>query len=285
MKLAIDNGHLYFTITDMDSLHDGRPIILFLSGGPGLSYTNYNKALKPLEKIAHLVYHDPRGCGQSSDFPTETYTMENNIDDAEKLRAHLNLKKIIVFGFSYGAMLAQGYAIKYPAPVSHLILAAGATSYQFIKKAKDNLRTRGTKQQIDLCEKILWPGNFSHPDDLYELLHVIFPLYSCKVAAKTMPSPFAEKRPVPYAQAPINHAFQHDFFHFDYTQSLSKITCPTLILAGEHDWINDPCFAKEMHEKILNSELVLFKNSGHSMLTDVHEAFILAVLGWIGGDA
>ena len=64
------------------------------------------------------------------------YTLENNVEDIEALRKHLGLEKICILGTSYGGMVAQGYATRYPKHVEKLILAVTAPSSQFLDEAK-----------------------------------------------------------------------------------------------------------------------------------------------------
>lgn len=49
----------------------------------------------------------------------------------------------------------------------------------------------------------------------------------------------------------------------DTTGALSKISVPTLIMAGEHDAVTPPEAAKNMHDKIPNSKLHLIENAAH----------------------
>ena len=54
--------------------------------------------------------------------PSE-YTFERDVEDIEGIRKALNLGQINVLGHSYGGMVAQAYALKYPDSVKRLILA------------------------------------------------------------------------------------------------------------------------------------------------------------------
>jgi proline iminopeptidase len=50
---------------------------------------------------------------------------------------------------------------------------------------------------------------------------------------------------------------------------------------GEDDFICPPSRAKIMHERIPNSELVVFHRSGHFPHVEEPEAFFEAVRGWL----
>ena len=56
----------------------------------------------------------------------------------EGLRKAMGFKKINILGHSYGGVVAQGYAVKYPENVSHLILANSFHSYLMWQANDDN---------------------------------------------------------------------------------------------------------------------------------------------------
>ena len=53
-----------------------RPVIFILPGGPGLDHSTY-QSYNCLLDVADIVFHDPRGCGQSEKGDPSTYSMEN----------------------------------------------------------------------------------------------------------------------------------------------------------------------------------------------------------------
>jgi pimeloyl-ACP methyl ester carboxylesterase len=53
----------------------------------------------------------------------------------------------------------------------------------------------------------------------------------------------------------------------EYTDRLSAIRVPTLILVGDHDE-SDPLLAQMMHEKIVGSKLVILPKAGHMTFVD-----------------
>ncbi len=68
---------------------------------------------------------------------------------------------------------------------------------------------------------------------------------------------------------------------FDLRPELSRITAPTLILAGQHDWICPPEFSEEIHRLIPHSDYRLFRNSSHSIRADEPDAMLDAILGFV----
>ena len=67
----------------------------------------------------------------------------------------------------------------------------------------------------------------------------------------------------------------------DYIDQLHKIVCPTLVLAGAHDWICPPDHSRLIAEKIPRAHLKVFAESSHSIPVDEPEAFLAAVRGFL----
>lgn len=270
---------LYVKILTEDETKLGnRPIIFALPGGPGGDHSTL-LAYNCLLDVADIVFHDPRGTGQSDKSDPKTYTMDNYIDDVEAIRQQLNLPKVIILGKSYGSMCAGAYAIRYPESVAKLILAAGAPSYRFLETAKQNLAKRGTPEQIKACEK-LWSGSFKDNTELLEFFKITASLYSNR--AKTEPGSFTLAKTCDnFSYEALNLGFIDFLLHFDYEADLDKIKCPTLILAGEDDWINDAQHAKLMAIKIPHSQLKIFMNSSHTMETDVGDLYFDEIRNFI----
>ncbi|RDI44574.1 alpha/beta fold hydrolase [Aquicella lusitana] len=254
-----------------------RPVAFILPGGPGADHTPY-LSYACLQGVADLVFHDPRGCGQSNKDNPAGYTLNTYIDDVESIRQALSLDKIIVIGKSYGSMCALGYALRYPDNVEKLVLSAGAPSYRFPDTAKRNLKRKGTPEQIKVCEK-LWAGKFSNRDELLTYFQLTQPLYSVRVKQQKSPDLIYKSKQFSYEV--LNEGFKNDFWHFDYEAQLPKVTCPTLILAGRHDWINDVSHAEFMAARIPYSRLHVFENASHAMEVDAAEEYFQTIADFI----
>jgi 3-oxoadipate enol-lactonase len=59
----------------------------------------------------------------------------------------------------------------------------------------------------------------------------------------------------------------------DSTDSLAKVSVPTLVIVGEHDGVTPPEAARNLHEHIGGSELVVIPGAGHISNMEAPEAF------------
>lgn len=276
MKAALRGTELYFDISGMQLAPHGkkfieRPILFLLHGGPGGDHLRFKQHSLGLHDVAQLVFIDHRGCGRSKKTKQKDYTLENNIEDVEALRKHLGLKKINLLGTSYGGMVAQGYAIRYPHRLEKLILVATAPSYRFLAEAKNYLHQHGTPKQIALAEK-LWSGKFRGPQQLKNFLQLMDPVYSVKArkGSKTKINHSLTR----YSHEALNEAFSGFLRQFDFIPKLQKISVPTLVLAGQEDWICSPKQSEIIVNKIPHAKLKIFKNCGHSIAVDAQDQYI-----------
>src|SRR5258708_23304057 len=213
-----------------------RPVLFLLHGGPGGDHAGFKTSSAALCDVAQLVYVDHGGCGRSSSGDPALYTLDNNIDDLDALREHLGLNRISVLGSSYGGMVAQGYALRYPERLANLVLVCTAPSYRFIEDARRHVATHGNPEQIRVCQW-LWDGNFESLDQLREFYGVMGPMYSTQHKPEEFEASW--KRGLRSFVA-LNRGFGDLLRTFDFTERVPEIRCPTLCLAPPPDWICAP---------------------------------------------
>ena len=106
------------------------PLVIVHGGPGGFVYTFEQTAGAQLEQSQTIIYFEQRGCGRSSDASDpSSYTVPQLVDDLEQLRHALELDKIDLLGFSFGAELALEYAASYPQFVRRVVAHAPASIY------------------------------------------------------------------------------------------------------------------------------------------------------------
>jgi proline iminopeptidase len=284
MFAAVRGTRIYFDVEGMGLVPDGpamreRPVAMVIHGGPGSDHSGFKPGFSPLAARMQLVYFDHRGQGRSDRGDPATYTLDENVEDMEALRRHLGLGPIVSIGTSYGGMVAMAHAARYPDAVSHLVLIVTAAHGGFIPRAQAIVRERGTPEQRAVCET-LWAGAFRTLEQLRHYYAVMAPMYARSQDASG--SDAARARTIHSPEA-LNRAFGPDGFlrTFDLRGELSRITAPTLVLTGRHDWICPPEFAEEIARLIPRADLRIFERSSHSVRADEPEAMIDAILGFV----
>ncbi|MES2204756.1 MAG: prolyl aminopeptidase [Pseudomonadota bacterium] len=99
----------------------GKPV-LFIHGGPGGGTSPLHRRFFDPE-IYHIILVDQRGAGKSLPHAeVRENTTQLLIQDFEKIRELLNIKKWLLFGGSWGVTLGLAYAETHPECVTGLIL-------------------------------------------------------------------------------------------------------------------------------------------------------------------
>ncbi|MBS0417557.1 MAG: prolyl aminopeptidase [Proteobacteria bacterium] len=100
---------------------DGKPAV-FLHGGPG-GGTDPKMRTFFDPQVYRIVLFDQRGCGKSRPHASLVdNTTWHLVEDIERLREHLGIKRWLVFGGSWGSTLALAYAETHPERVTELVL-------------------------------------------------------------------------------------------------------------------------------------------------------------------
>jgi proline iminopeptidase len=284
MRAKVRDTELFFDVEGMGLVPDGgqmreRPVAFVIHGGPGSDHSGFKPAFSPLAERMQLVYFDHRGQGRSARGEKARYTLDENVEDMEALRQHLGLGPIVSIGTSYGGMVAMAHAARHPDAVSHLVLVVTAAQSGFIERSRQIVRERGTAEQQAVVER-LYKGELRTVDDVRHYYDVMGPLYSQKFDAASAGAVRGRATPAPDA---LNRAFGPGGFmwSYDLRPELPRITAPTLILAGRHDWICAPEFSEEIHRLIPDSDLRIFEHSSHSIRVDEPAALVDAIRGFV----
>ena len=117
--IAAGDGHrLYY---ERCGNRSGIPV-LFLHGGPGSGIVDSHKRAFDFKKF-NVLFFDQRGAGRSTPFATvKANTTPHLVADINLLLNHFGLKRVVVFGGSWGSTLGLVYAIRHPERVLGLIL-------------------------------------------------------------------------------------------------------------------------------------------------------------------
>lgn len=252
----------------------GNPLIL-IAGGPG----NAHIGLRRFDSIAGnhlLIYFDAFGRGKSDTAKdVKEYTLERDIEDIEGLRVALHFDKMDVLGHSYGGLVAQGYALKYPSHVSHLVLANTFHSYLMWQMNDDN-SNREIKTNYpeiwDTLTKLREQGYISS-DPIHQEVYSRVPygfLYAYNPAnfntgtMKPYPNQMNTKLYYQMVGRDGDFIVGNDIGNFDYRQKLKQLKMPVLIYGGRYDRVAVPSMMAKYKEYCPQAKFVMFEHSGHN---------------------
>lgn len=127
----LDVGHGQQIYWEESGAAHGRPAVV-LHGGPGSGCTPWHRRLFDPDAY-RLILFDQRGCGRSRPHASDPATSladnttQHLIADIEALRVHLGIERWLVWGGSWGSVLALAYAEDHPERASEMILWGIAT--------------------------------------------------------------------------------------------------------------------------------------------------------------
>src|SRR5262245_6071212 len=129
MHVVVNGVRLFFDVEGSSHVPDGpamraKPTLLLLHGGPGLDHSIYKPAFSALADIAQVVFLDHRGNGRSESGSRETWTLAQWADDVRAFCEALGITRPIVYGASFGGMVALAYATRHPVHPGKLILVS-----------------------------------------------------------------------------------------------------------------------------------------------------------------
>lgn len=275
MFAQINGTKLYFDVEGSGYVPDGpkmvkKEVLFAIHGGPGSDHSDLKPWLTPLSDKVQIVYLDQRCNGQSERVDPATCTFEQLADDIEALKNYLGLEKIHILGHSFGGMVAQHYAVKYPQSILKLLLICTAPSKEFYADALKFAEAIATPEQLALIPE-LFEGNIRDDDHAIAWWDANFELYFYNKDPQIMFE--TGNRPIG-SQEVANYTFKHLMPHYDVREQIKNITVPTLIVSGRHDWITPASQGHIMHELIKHSQFIVYEQSGHMPFIEEQEQFI-----------
>lgn len=243
-------------------------------GAPGLSsHAEPKRAFGKLADTLKVVTFDARGSGDS-DY-VGPYTHEQWVADVDALREHFGAERFVMGGGSYGGFMSLEYALAHPERVQALVLRdTAARSYG--DTATRNAKARAAEFP-DITDEVLdriFTGTVIDDDDYRRSYAAIAPLYNVNHDPTATAERIANTK---FNYLSNNFAFSQNLPNYDLRNRLVEITVPVLITVGRHDWITPVEASEELHALLLNSELVVFENSGHSPQIEEHDAWFATV--------
>ena len=264
------NGAKIWTV----SFGNGEPIF-FIAGGPGNAHY-YLRSFDSLSTTNTLVYFDAFGRGKSDTAKNVTeYSLQRDIEDLEALRKAMGFSKISILGHSYGGLVAQGYAIKYPEYVSHLILANTFHSYLMWQENDDNsnreIKTNYPEvweELMDAREQGIISSDQIHQEIYGKVPYGFLYAYNPENFYRTgrRPYPNSNNSKLYYQMVGKDGDFivGNDIGNFDFRKELKDLKMPILIYGGRYDRVAVPWMMVKYKQYCPQAKFVMLEKSGHN---------------------
>ncbi|WP_437735697.1 alpha/beta fold hydrolase [Sorangium sp. So ce1335] len=278
MRVQTGDVRLFFDVEGAKLVPEGpamreRPTVILLHGGPGVDHTEFRSFGPALAEVAQVVYVDHRGCGRSDRSGPERWNLETWADDVRALCDALDIQRPVVLGHSFGGMVAQAYAARYPDHPGKLILSS-TTAKLRLDRMLPVFERLGGAEASDVARRF-----FADPmPSFHDYIRVCLPLYR-----QSPPDEGALARAVIHLDVG-GHFVKGEMQTYDLRADLARVRCPTLVLSGDLDPFATVEDARDL-VAALPAELVTsrsFPRAGHAVLDDARDEALAAVREFIG---
>lgn len=273
--LKMEEGYkdIYGTKLYYKTIGEGVPIFI-VHGGPGLEHSYFLPHFNELAKKHKLIFFDLRGHGKSdANMDSAHIQLSYFVDDIEEMRKAFNIEKLVLLGHSFGGLLAENYAAKYPSNVKTLILISPAAhDSKYTIEASKIIKERTTQQDLIDRETVMSGPEFKMADcKAYEKLFRIN--FRTGFANRPLIDSLQLSFPKNYQERSmlLRKIFPENWF-YSPTSKFTKILCPVLIIYGEFDAMPKACY-EDLRSRILKSTLVAIPNAGHFPFIEAKEKF------------
>jgi proline iminopeptidase len=219
----------------------GPETIVMLHGGWGAEHTYLFDPMRGMDRHYHLIFYDQRG-SLLSPCPADKISVQQHVDDLEKLRVAVGLGRMNLVAHSMGTFLALDYLQQHPDHVKGLVLigalppvAKGSVMSDGQNSAQSLMNRPEVKAELDRLgldphngqpwtpqkDALAWHINFGSVN-LYHLDRwpqlrgggAYYNKEAGAAAAKTMPQ------------------------EWDFSKALAARNCSTWVLDGDHDYVD-----------------------------------------------
>jgi len=264
----------------------GDTPVLTLHGGPGFPHFYFEcfEDFLPQAGI-RFWYYDQLGCG-FSDHPDDPslWTVERYCGEVEQVRAALGLDRFVLYGQSWGGMLAMEYALAHPQYLSGLVISNMTAS---IPSYVSYVRTLRAAVPADVSEKMKAfedRDDYDAPEYQELLFKYLYNEHLCRLDPWPEPAmrSFSRMNAQIYntMQGPSEFTVTGNFKDWDRWADLPRLTMPTLLLVGRYDTMS-VADIERMGSLIPQSKVVVCEKGSHLSLYDDQIAYFDALLPFV----
>jgi len=244
-------------------IHGTGPRLLSISVTGGDLRRSPNIFEMPIARLFEILAYDQRGLGQTSR-PDILYTMADYADDANALLEAVGWDCCSVIGISFGGMVAQEFALRYPHRVGRLVLACtssggvGGASYPLHELVGLPVEdyARRILELSDTRRDEAW--QVANPTQFQALFDQV--LAGLRVGAEESGHKIGFRRQLEARS------------HHDTYERLPALWMPVYICGGRYDGIATPANLEAMQKQIPGARLELFEG-GHLFYIQDSRAF------------
>lgn len=278
MRIKVNDVALSFDVDGQRLSPSGttviaRKTILLLHGGPGMDHMVFKPAFDRLSQNAQVVYLDHRACGRSDDGPAASWRMDQWADDIADFIDQLGIESPIVLGTSWGGLVAQHFATKYPTLPGGIVLMSTA-AHPNLNKTFDAMEACGGAAAREAAQAFFADATQQGVVERY--FSTCLPYFTFRRSNPEILSRVSMRPEV------ITHFYRKgsEFYDIDFRDRLARIRVPTLIVHGVNDALFPIDLAEETFKHLVtpHKRLVRIPECGHLSEQDAPEVIMDAII-------
>jgi L-proline amide hydrolase len=288
------NGHrTWYRVVGELAQDAARAPVVICHGGPGATHDYVSPIASQLAHSGRAcVLYDQLGNGRSDHLPDADpsfWTVELFERELAALVEHLGIAaRYHVLGQSWGGMLALLHALERPSGLVSVVAADSPASVSAFASGANALLDEGFPREV---VETIRAGERSGETSTPEFQAAVMEFYKRHVC-RVEPWPdevvrsFAamESDPTVYGtmNGPTEFTVVGSLAGFDISDRLAEIEVPVLLVSGAYDEVR-PEVVAAMHERLRDSEWVLFEESSHMPHIEEPERFREVVEAFLAG--
>jgi len=259
----------------------GKTPLLTFHGGPGAAHS-YLLPLAALADERPVIFYDQLGCGKADAPEDESlYTVQRSVDEVDAVRKALGLDRVVLYGHSWGSMLAIEYLCQGRGTgVDTLIVGGALASVPQAMAGQQRLIDGMGKDYAARLHALEKAGQMESPE-YAALTQKFYDKHVLRVApdADTAASFDALGKSIAYRvmNGPNEFYIVGVIKDWDRRNDLSKITQKTLITTGEYDEVTLDCHETIRHGVSGPAKLEIFKDCSHMTMAEKPKEYVGAL--------
>jgi proline iminopeptidase len=247
--------------------------VLTLHGGPGFShlYLNCFEDFLPQAGIEFYFYDQLGSLFSDNPDDPSLWTVGRYTDEVEQVRQALGLEDFILYGHSWGGMLAYEYALKYPQHLRGVVISnmvASIPRYQaYVARFKNELSAADRKT----LKKYEAAKQFDAPEYQKIVMDRIYTKHICRL--NPWPAPvelafrFFNEKIYNHLQGPNEFVITGTFKNWDRMADLKNIKTKALLMGARYDEM-DPEEMRRIATAMPNARAVISDRGSHLCMYD-----------------
>jgi proline iminopeptidase len=285
---------------EWEAVGDGPPL-MWVEGGPGLWAHLARPDVALVSDLFRCYLVNAPGCGRTSP-PADIsgYDLPGIIAFFEDARERFGLGRVTVMGHSWGGLVAAAWATAHPESVERLVVIDGypgsahgsdsAVDHNAARAEQERAYARHASQPwYEAAVRALAQEEEDSNEEWDEQAWIsrfdpAWPMYFADPTSPLAAPHLARIRAEVRSNRAMDNAWFGDVHHFDdidILPSLVAIECPSLVIAGQHDFICGPAWNRPIAAAIPAARYVEIADTGHIPQYEQPGAFRAALLDWL----